>query len=462
MFGQMITILSVIRFRPYDTSTVEGRSNERLRRVFWTASTSAIAKVVNTLTILVAVPITLRYLGAERYGLWMAITAVVAFLGFADLGIGNVILNLVSEANGRNDIEAARKSISNAFFMLMVVSVSLALIFVMFYPYIDWAQFFNVSSSEASKEAGPAIVVFVACFLVNVPLSIIPRVQMGYQEGYLSSIWQGISNLVGLVALILVVNLKAGLPWLVLVIAGASTLGNALNGISIFIFQRPWLVPRRQDLNLLLAKQIIWVGFLFLILQLTYAVIYSADNIIIARVLGPEAVTNYAVPARLFIIVPNIIYMFLAPLWPAFGEASARGDKSWAIKTLVRAICATFGLCLLASLFLVVFGKQILQVWVGSHVMYSLALMVGFGVSTTLEAVITAMAMYLNAIDKICFRATFALLTAFVATLAKVMLADSIGLPGVVWGNIAATTCLTLAPYSIYLIKRFAKQQNAL
>jgi O-antigen/teichoic acid export membrane protein len=455
--GQVLQALSVIRLRPFDTSTIEGRANERLRRVFWTATTSALAKGINTLAILVSVPITLDYLGTERYGLWMAITAIVAFLGFADLGIGNVILNLVSEASGKNDVEAARKCISNAFFMLIWISVGLAFLFVLIYPYVGWDQFFNVSSSIARKEAGPAVATFLACFLVNLPLSIIPRIQMGYQEGYLSSIWQGISNLLGLAGLVAIVHLKAGLPWLVLVITGSPALGNLLNGISLFAFQRPWLIPRRHDLSALIAKQIVWVGFLFLILQVTNAITYSADNVIIARVLGPEAVTNYAVPSKLFIIAPNILYMFLAPLWPAYGEASARGDDSWAKKTLGKAILATFVLCSLSALFLLAFGEKILQVWTGSRVMFSLSLMIGLGAWTTLSSVVTALGLFLNAINKIGFQTMFALLTAFFATLTKVILAGSVGLPGVVWGQFAVSAFLMLIPYTIYLKKRFAK-----
>lgn len=457
----MLQALSVIRLRPFDTSTIEGRSNERLRRVFWTATTSALAKGINTLAILVSVPITLGYLGTERYGLWMAITSIVAFLGFADLGIGNVILNLVSESNGKNDVEAARKNISNAFFTLIWISVGLAFLFALIYPHVGWDQFFNVSSSIARKEAGPAVATFLACFLINLPLSIIPRIQMGYQEGYLSSIWQGFSNLLGLAGLIAIVHLKAGLPWLVLVITGSPALGNLLNGISLLAFQRPRLVPRRQDINALMAKQIVWVGFFFLILQITNAITYSADNIIIARVLGPEAVTNYAVPSKLFTLVPTTLSMFLTALWPAYGEATARGDDSWAKTTLVKAILATFVLCLLSSLFLLAFGEKILQVWTGSKVMFSLSLMIGLGVWTTLSSVITAIALFLNAINKIGFQAIFGLLTAFFATLAKALLAGSVGLPGVVWGNIAVSAFLMLIPYTIYLTKRFAKSPDA-
>ncbi len=449
--------LHVIRLRPFDTSTPEGRSDERFRRVFWTATASSLAKAINTLTVLVSVPITLSYLGTERYGLWMTVTSIVAFLGFADLGIGNVIMNLVSEANGKNDAEAARKHISNAFFMLICITIGLTFLFVLFYPNIDWGRFFNLSSSIAKQEAGPALITFIACFLVNLPLSIVPRIQMSYQEGYLSSIWQAISNLFGLAGLVLAVHLQAGLPWLVLVITGASALGNLLNGIHLFGFLRPWLRPRWRDLDSPIARQILAVGFLFLILQMTNAITYSADNIIIARVLGPEAVTDFAVPSRLFVIAYSVLYMLLSPLWPAYGEASARGDDSWAKDTLVKVILAMVVVCSVFSLAMIVFGEQILQIWTGSRVPFSLPLMIGLGAWTTLSAVIAAISLFLNAIGKIGFQIVYALLTATFATFAKVLLAGSVGLPGVVWSQFAVSTLVMLIPYAIYLRRRFAK-----
>jgi O-antigen/teichoic acid export membrane protein len=188
----------------------------------------------------------------------------------------------------------------------------------------------------------------------------------------------------------------------------------------------------------------------------TNAIIYSADNIIIARVLGPEAVTNYAVPSKLFMLVQNIVYMSLAPLWPAYGEANARGDDAWAKRTLVRAILITFVVCSISSLFLLAFGERILQVWTGSRVTFSLSLMIGLGTWVTLSSVIAAIALFLNAINKIVFQTIFALLTAFFATLAKVVLVRSIGLPGVIWGQVVMSVLLMLIPYTVYLRRRFA------
>jgi O-antigen/teichoic acid export membrane protein len=450
-------VRSIIRLRPFDTSTIDGRSNERLRRVFWTATTASLAKGVNTLTMLVAVPITLAYLGVERYGLWMAITSAVAFLGVADLGIGNGVLNLVSEANGRNDTQGARKCVSSAFFLLSGVAIFLAIVFAFIYGHIVWDRLFNVSSA-AGREAGQAVAVFVACILVNLPLSIISRVRWGYQEGYFNSLWQGTANLLGLGGLVVVVRLRAGLPWLILTIAAAPLVENIFNGISLFAFRRPWLIPRPRLAESSLAWRVMRVGFLFLLIQLANVTLYYADNIIITRVLGPEAVTRYAVPVRLFSILPGILWMFLSPLWPAYGEATARGDDQWVKATLIRAVSATLALCLSWSLLLIGFGDTILRIWTGGRVPFSRPLMLALGLSTTLTTVVTAIALFLNAVNKIRFQVFFSLSAALLSTVGKVVLVRSSGLTGIVWANIAVTFFVMLIPYSLYVSKRYSRR----
>jgi len=54
-----------------------------------TALTSVAARSVALLSLLISVPLTLRYLGSERYALWMAVSSLLAALVSLDLGIGN-------------------------------------------------------------------------------------------------------------------------------------------------------------------------------------------------------------------------------------------------------------------------------------------------------------------------------------------------------------------------------------
>src|SRR6516225_8522455 len=92
-------VLLLARLKPFDTQNELGRSMERYRRAALTAVASGAAKGMAVLTALITVPLTVGYLGMERYGLWMTISSVIAMLAFADLGLGNGLMNVLSEAN---------------------------------------------------------------------------------------------------------------------------------------------------------------------------------------------------------------------------------------------------------------------------------------------------------------------------------------------------------------------------
>ena len=55
--------------------------------------------------------------------MWMAMSSLVAMLGFADLGIGNGLLNAISDAHGRDDRGDAARYVSSAFFSLVAISL---------------------------------------------------------------------------------------------------------------------------------------------------------------------------------------------------------------------------------------------------------------------------------------------------------------------------------------------------
>ena len=87
-----------LRFRRFDTTTAEGRANERYRL----ATLAVIANVANRglgmLVLLAGVALSLPYLGPERLGVWMTVASLVAVLSFMDLGIGNAMVAAVAAA----------------------------------------------------------------------------------------------------------------------------------------------------------------------------------------------------------------------------------------------------------------------------------------------------------------------------------------------------------------------------
>src|ERR1041385_8128703 len=93
----------ILRLRPFDTGTPEGRSKERYRRAALTTISSMIARGLGIFTGLAWIRLSLSYLGNERYGLWVAVSSIVGWANLADLGLARGIQNHLSEANGQDD-----------------------------------------------------------------------------------------------------------------------------------------------------------------------------------------------------------------------------------------------------------------------------------------------------------------------------------------------------------------------
>jgi hypothetical protein len=71
------------------------------------------------------------------------------------------------------------------------------------------------------------------------------------------------------------------------------------------------------------------------------------------------------------------------------------------------------------------------------------------------------MSIFLNAANIFQFQIICNVLTFVTSLLAKILLARSFGLPGVVWGTIIAFFFCFLLPYSIYLARLFANRAAA-
>lgn len=149
-------LLSAVRLPAFDLSTERGRSHERYRRAGFTSVLAFSARLMGVATALVTVPLTLNYLGVESYGLWLTLSSVALLLGFTDLGIGNGVLNALSEAHGHDDRSLARDAVASGFFMLCLVGVSLIVVFAVIYPFVPWARA-SITSRQLMRSARPAL-----------------------------------------------------------------------------------------------------------------------------------------------------------------------------------------------------------------------------------------------------------------------------------------------------------------
>ena len=453
IFAQIKRLSCLFRVKPFDVSTEHGRSSERYRRAALTMLSAGLAKFATVLTLLVSVPLTLSYLGSERYGLWMTIGSVITLLSFSDLGIGNGLVNAISEANGKDDRELARQYVSSAFFMLTGVSSLLLIAFTIVYPWFPWQRLFNVHSAMAIAEAGPAMAVFFICFLVNIPLGIVNRIQVGYQEGFAYNLWTALGSLLALGVIVLACKLRAGLPWLVLAMTGTPVLATLLNAVVLFGAQRPWLLPSWRFSARDAGRKIFRVGMMFFVLQIAAAVGFSSDNIVIAQILGPDAVTQYSVPAKLFNVVTMLIVTILSPLWPAYGEALERREFGWIRKTLKRSIVLGLAIAVPSYAILLPFTNQVLHLWVGNNIAPPILLLSGLALWGVLNAIGNPLSYFLMGASVIKLQVVLATIMAITNIILSVFLTYHLGVSGPVWGTVISYSLISLLPCAIFIPK---------
>ena len=437
--------------------------SQRHRRAAVTGVTAVLARAVQVGTSLVTVPLTIHYLGNERFGLWMAISSVLAMANFADFGLGNGVLNTVAEAYGKDDIQGIRRAISSGFAVLTAVAAALFGIFLILYPLISWADAFRVSSQLARAEAAPALLVFAFCFLLNIPLDLVQRAQLGLQQGFRTNLWQLCGSVAGLAGVIAGIRLHATLPLLVAALAGAPVLATALNTLHFFAVGRPDLRPQLGLVSRDAIRQIAHLGGLFFLLQMVVAVSFSADNFIVARVLGAASVPDYSIPQRMFALISMLVAMLVTPLWPAYGEAISRSDMAWVGRTLARSLWGVLALASSAALVLLLLGPRLILWWIGPQIHPIALLLVGLALWTVMECCGTTLAMFLNGAGIMRAQIAIASLFGVACLVVKVYLTRRFGVAAVPWATLLTYLLLVAIPYAIYVpraLKRLNRAPN--
>jgi O-antigen/teichoic acid export membrane protein len=427
------------------------RARARVLRAGLTSGAAAGARVVSMAVAFVTVPLTLDYLGSDRYGMWMTISSFALMLGFADLGIGNGLLNLVGEANGTDDRKAAREAVSSAAAMLSVIGLVVLAVLAVSYWAVPWEDVFNVTAPAAVSEAGPAIAVFTVLLALNIPLGLVQRVQLGYQRGYMTYLWQAVGSLCSLAGALLVIEVQGGLPWLVLALAGGPVIAVILNWVQEFGRTHRWLLPSRRWVRAPVAKRLLRLGAMFFVLQLTMTIGYATDNIVVAQVLGSAEVTQFAVPARLFGFIALAIALVAGPLWPAYSEAFARGDARWVRRTVERSTLLAAVVSGVMAAVLVLYGDELLQLWVGDAVQPSASLLLGLGAWAVLGSVGMCVGMFWNGTGILRFQVICAVFMSVAALGLKIVLAQRWGVAGVAWGVVIAYSVFVALPTVVYL-----------
>lgn len=412
-------------------------ARERTRNYLRQIRGAVVYRAVAVLASFLAIPMMIRYLGQEQFGVWSTLLTVLSWALFFDLGIGNGLRNKVAESLARNQTDEARRYIASGYTLIGFIALSIWLLLITGAHYIPWQTVFNTQAIHES-ELRQTVQIAASFLLLNFWVGLISALLGAIQRTAFIALGQLVSNLLILLFVFLLSsNTEASIASLALVYGLSLVTVNIL--LSVWFYRRhPELRPRfaldRQHISPLLT-----LGLQFFVIQLAVLAIFTTDKMLITQLFGPQYVTEYEVVFKIFSLITFAHGLISAPLWSAYTDAYHRQDFVW-LRRMLRAQTILFLSILIAIPTIGFLMPIIVQLWIGYDLHVSSTLILSTGIFVLVSTWVNIFATFLNGVQKIRLSLTISAFAMMANIPMSIFLAThtSLGVSAIIFGTIAA------------------------
>jgi O-antigen/teichoic acid export membrane protein len=376
------------------------KGNERTLRAKKNVTVSFFCKGLSFLISFLIVPLTLGYVGKVEYGIWMTISAIIQWFVFFDIGLGNGLRNKLAEALAINDKQTAKIYISSVFAIITFIAITLFIVFFITARFISWNAVLN-TNIVPNKELFIIVIMVFFFFCIGFVLSLVSSILQAMQRYAINDILGLIAQLLGLVALyILVKNTKGSLYYLCLIYSAKSAVVMLIAAIVLFLNSLKIYRPAIKFIHFKKALPLLNLGIKFFIGQILYLIVTQTSVILVVQFFGPADVTTFNLAVRYMSITSMGYMIVLTPFLSAFTEAYTKKEYGW-IRITIRRINWIWFLTSLATIVMIFIYKIFFKLWVGDAVTVPLSLIIALAVSSICGMWNGTFSLFLNGIGKI-------------------------------------------------------------
>lgn len=335
---------------------------------------------VGLLATLIATPIQLSHMGAERYGIVVITTATVSALLWVDGGVGWAVMRAVPWHRARGDrLHARRLAGSGVVVTALLGCIAGAAIWILAPAIVDLFRL--------SAPVRPLAVATLHVAAFTLPLSLLLNVVSSVARAAGDFRIPAVSIAFWVVALNVAWALAAGEPDDVVVIARAQLAITAAALVfvlaAVWVRARDYLFPLRPP-SLGASRELLAFGGKSTLGAASLVLLYNADKLALATVLPVSILPAYSIPFSVAVRIQLVARALATVLLPRLSAISSRGDSA----ELRRVGMAALRLVALVSpaiaITCVFGGRAFLELWVDHDFAARawgplIALAVGFG-----------------------------------------------------------------------------------
>lgn len=323
------------------------------------------------------IPLYLSYLGVTMYGLWLASGGVLAWLGFAELGLGTVAMQRMSDSYGKKNYSAVSEYFSSALIIFIVVGlVVLFAGYALSLPLPLWIGA-TAENEEIIRGCFQLAVLATAIKIINECLKglavsllrpLVPSVALVF--------WQ----LVGLAIIVSMILLGYGL-WSLPVGFLVTQSGNLLVNLvysHILLYKSNggfWMSKPTKLKELFAISPYVFVG------RLGNSLARNIEPTLIAMVLSPEVTTAFTVMRRAADLVFQMINVVLGSSFAGVAHVFASGNKEKAASVCKMVLQTGFFTSLFGYGIYLTSNQSFVGLWVGQEYFISQVLVAAIAIS---------------------------------------------------------------------------------
>jgi len=436
-------------------------SSSRYGRILKALFSGTAARVLSSGIALISLPLAVRYLGAERYGVWATVTTTAVWINLLDLGVANTLTNHISRAFALDDQRSAACYFTNALLLTGAIAAGVAILFACLLPQIDWIRLLNVSSGVSAAEIHRTVAAACALMLLALPCNLVSKLLAGYQELHRNNYAICAGALASLGGLALGIARGVSMPALFIMSPGCLTFAALTNLLVVVGWQKPWLRPRFSLISGAAIRELLDSGSSFFLIQVAAVVVFSSDNLIVSHYLGAAEVTPYSVTWRVVGLAAVLESLIFPALWPAYAEAHARRDVLWIRRTFAATMKGTIALNLLCVALLLLLGRSLIRLWAGPAAVPTTALLLAMGIWAVINGFMSVESCLLAALNRTRAQAVLSVIAAVLNIALSLLLVRRIGSLGVIGGTILSYLVVLVVPQSL-IVRRVWTQELAI
>ena len=406
-------------------------------------SLGVLFKILNIGIAFFTIPFLLKYLNTEQYGLWVTIFSIVNLIIYIDGGIANGLKTKLSEALSRNDLKLAREYISTAYFSISIFSIVLLTIGIFVIYWINFKELLNTSVDENTLKITFLITLFMMTigFILSLYKSLFYADQKSAIVELSLLIYQALNLFLIIYAL---TYFKSTLIYVALIYGVSTILIGVVFSVTFFKKQKQ-ISPSFKFFKKKTIYDLFGLSINFFIIQLCMIIIFSTDNVIISKLLGPSEVTSYDIVLKLFQVIITFTIIVQDPFWALYADAFEKKDYVWIKKTLKRWNVLFIPLIMFVLLLMYV-AKPLIKFWLQYDLNIPTSLILCMGIFVIVRAYGIIYMYFLNGIGKIRVQLWLYILGAVINIPLSIYFVKylNLGSSGVILGTIISMLSMTL------------------